>query len=54
MIHDHFSRFGLEMHVGKSTEGKIKASKTECVFFQRHNSLTTISHPEKKILKGIM
>ena len=33
MIHDHFSRFGLEMHVGKSTEGKIKASKTECVFF---------------------
>ena len=29
LIYQHFTRFGLEMHVGK---GK-KASKTECVFF---------------------
>ena len=33
MIHDHFSRFGLGMHVGKLIEEKIKASNTECVFF---------------------
>ena len=29
LIYHHFTRFGLEMHVGK---GK-KASKTECLFF---------------------
>ena len=29
LIYQHFTRFGIEMHVGK---GK-KASKTECVFF---------------------
>ena len=29
LIYQHFTRFGLEMHIGK---GK-KASKTECVFF---------------------
>ena len=33
VLHDHFSRFGLEMHVGKSVDGKINAYKTECVFF---------------------
>ena len=29
LIYQHFTRFGLEIHVGR---GK-KASKTECVFF---------------------
>ena len=29
LIYQHFTRFGLEMHVGKGE----KASKTECVFF---------------------
>ena len=29
LIYQHFTRFGIKMHVGK---GK-KASKTECVFF---------------------
>ena len=29
LIYQHFTRFGLEMHIGK---GK-KSSKTECVFF---------------------
>ena len=54
VIHDYFSCFGLHMHVGKSIEGKIKASRTECVFLRRHKFLTTIYHPEKKILKGGM
>ena len=29
LIYSHFTRFGLEMHVGREN----KASKTECVFF---------------------
>ena len=29
LIHKHFAKFGLEMHVGT----KSKKSKTECVFF---------------------
>ena len=29
LIYQHFTRFGLEMHIGK----RKKASKTECVFF---------------------
>ena len=33
VIHDHFSCFVLNMHIGKSIEGNIKASKTKCVFF---------------------
>ena len=33
VIYDNFSRFGLKMHVVKSREVKIKASKTECFFY---------------------
>ena len=34
VINDHFSRFGIETHVGKSIKGNIKASKTEYDFFK--------------------
>ncbi|EJK61155.1 hypothetical protein THAOC_18404 [Thalassiosira oceanica] len=33
VIYDHFARFGLEMHIGRTVNGKETASKTECVFF---------------------
>ena len=33
VIHDHFPCFGLDMHVGKSKKGNIKASKTKCIYF---------------------
>ena len=29
LIHNHFVKFGLEMHIGRGN----KASKTECIFF---------------------
>ena len=32
-IHHHFARFGLEMHIGRTKDGKTTASKTECIFF---------------------
>ena len=35
VIYDHFARFGLEMHIGRTVNGKETASKTECVFFPR-------------------
>ncbi|EJK65116.1 hypothetical protein THAOC_14067, partial [Thalassiosira oceanica] len=35
VIYDHFVRFGLEMHIGRTVNGKETASKTECVFFPR-------------------
>ena len=49
-----FSRFGLEMHVGKSVNGKIKASKTECVFFLLSQLLDSNILFWKKILKWRM
>ncbi|EJK70147.1 hypothetical protein THAOC_08516, partial [Thalassiosira oceanica] len=30
VIYDHFARFGLEMHIGRTVNGKETASKTEC------------------------
>ena len=50
LIYQHFTRFDLEMHVGK---GK-KASKTECVFFpppgflRRKRNLSTTNRKEKR------
>ena len=35
VIYDHFARFGLEMHIGRTVNGKETPSKTECVFFPR-------------------
>jgi hypothetical protein len=32
LVHSHMARFGLDMHIGREKNGKIKASKTECVF----------------------
>ena len=37
VIFDHFARFGLEMHIGRTVNGKETASKTECVFFPKPN-----------------
>ena len=44
LIHKHFARFGLEMHVGT----KSKKSKTECVFFPApgHFKLLTLPSTE--------
>ena len=50
LIYQHFTRFGLEMHIGK---GK-KASKTECVFFpppgflRRKLNLSTKNNKRKR------
>ena len=35
VIYNHFACFGLEMHIGRTANGKETASKTECVFFPR-------------------
>jgi hypothetical protein len=46
LIFHHFSRFGLEMHIGREST----ASKTECVFFpppsssDMHNAMTPLPH----------
>ena len=48
LIYHHFTRFGLEMHVGK---GK-KASKTECVFFPPPGFLDGNSTSLIKIVRG--
>ena len=39
VIYDHFARFGLEMHIGRTVNGKTTDSKTECVFFPRPSFL---------------
>ncbi|EJK53817.1 hypothetical protein THAOC_26666 [Thalassiosira oceanica] len=36
--YDHFARFGLEMHIGRTVNGKETASNTECVSFLDHPS----------------
>ena len=33
LVQQHMTYFGLEIHIGKEVNGKIKSSKTECVFF---------------------
>ena len=33
VIHNIFSCFGLDIHIGKSLDGNINAPKTECVLF---------------------
>ena len=33
VMHNHFYLFRIDMHVGKSVDGKIMASKTKCVLF---------------------
>ncbi len=39
LIYHHFNRFGLNMHIGRDTS----PSKTKCVFFPPHASLTLTS-----------
>ena len=33
VIYDHFTRFGLDMHIGRTVDGETTASKMKCVFF---------------------
>ena len=39
LVQQHMSRFGLEMHTGKTVRGETKPSKTECVFSPPPSSL---------------
>ena len=55
IIHHHFTRFGLEMHIGKNEDGKITPSKTECIFFpqpQIFNKNSSAIQEEENIGEG--
>ncbi|EJK67754.1 hypothetical protein THAOC_11175, partial [Thalassiosira oceanica] len=51
-IYDHFARFGLEMHIGRTVNGKETASKTECVHSSRTTFGTTSISTDLRIKKA--